>query len=342
MLKRKASLFRWMHILLIVVAAFGLITLFSNCEKDPIKGWAFFLEPAPPPEITAITSVIKNCEPPYPVTFKAEIKNVIGTIVYNWDFGDTIMNDSMPTHIYTVKGVYKVKLTISNLVGTDTSSIYISELNQSSLPVTAKFSWAHFNNNNYAPNKIIFTNQSTGANLFYWYFGDGGQSNEADPKYVFNSPGNYTIKLRGTCTNGSYNEYTQQVYITSAPRRIFIDAINLMLPSDFKKEDIFIDIYHNSTYIGSTVTKSPSSFPVKFIAPNGFTNNCFFDYVQYTSNEVFKFLICRPIPDNPPQILYEILLSSVDIKNNFYPTTYYQIETVPALKDVFIDLYLSY
>ena len=343
MIKRKVSLFKILRNLLFTTAIFVIFVLLIQCKKDAIQGWAFYLEPPPPPEITGITSVIKNCVPPYPVTYRAITKNLIGTITYTWDFGDgSTSNDITPTHIYALQGVYKVKLTISNLIGSDTSSILMPELNNSSLPVTAKFSYKHYNDNNFAPNKLIFTNQSSGANLFYWYFGDGDESNNDEPQHVFNSAGNYIIKLRGTCTSGAFNEYSQQVYISPPPQRIFIDSINLMLPSNLKNSQIYIEMYHNSIFVGSTITSSPSSYPIKFRRPYDFPGGYFFDYVQYTSNEVFKFLVFRYIKDSQPEFLYEILLSSVDIKNRFYPRAYYQVETIPVLRDVFVDLYFSY
>lgn len=343
MTKRKYKLFKIPGRLLFTAAVFGLLMLLNHCKKDTVLGWAFFLEPPPPPEIMSITSVIKNCEPPYPVTYKAVTNNVIGTLNYNWDFGDSSTStDQMPTHIYNKKGIYRVKLTISNKIGKDTASINMPELNLPSLPVKADFDFYHYNDNNFAPNKVIFTNKSSGANFFYWYFGDGVQSNNEDPEHVYTDPGTYTIKLRGTCSNGSYNERSQTVIISPAPQSIFIDSINLMLPSDLTNNQIYIEMYHNTTYIGSTVTISPPSYPVKFRRPEDFPAGYSFDYVQYTSNEVFKFLVYRYISDYQSDLLYEILLSSVDIKNNFYPRAYYQVETVPALKDVFIDLYFSY
>jgi hypothetical protein len=327
-------------ILLTVIVSIALLT---GCEDDPVRGWTFYLEPPPPPEIQNVQSMIRNCEPPYPVTFGADIVNVIGEITYNWDFGDGFYStDQNPTHIYTEKGSFKVKLRVTNDIGWDTFSVYMNELNQGSLPVIANYSYVHYNDNNFAPNKIIFTNKSSGANLFYWWFGDGNEDNDDEPEHVFTASGNYTVKMRGTCTNGTFNEYSQQVYISPAPRKIFIDAINLMLPKTFNNSLIFIEIYHNSFFVGNTLTVSPSTYPIKFIHPNDFVGGYFFDYVQYTSNEVFKFVVLRDVPNNPPEFLYEILLSSVDIRNNFYPTAYFQLETIPYVKDVFIDLYFSY
>jgi hypothetical protein len=112
-----------------------------------------------------------------------------------------------------------------------------------------------------------------------------------------------------------------------------------MLPSG---SGVFIDIYHNAYYVGRTNTKS-GSFPIKYRWPNDFITGHIFEMVQFTSNEIFKFFIMR---DNgsevPPTLLYEIDLASVDIKTRFYPRYYYNIETIPYVKDVFIDLYISY
>jgi PKD repeat protein len=326
------------------MAGVFILLLFTHCEKDPIKGWTFYRESPPPPKITSMTSVIKNCEPPYPVTYyQITANNQIGNMVYRWDFGDgTISTEQNPTHIYTTQGNYQVKLTVSNEVGTDTMSLDMPELSLASIPVEAGYSFSHFNNNSFAPNKVIFTNASTGANIFAWTFGDGIEDNDDEPTHIFQNAGTYNVKLKGTCTNGSFDEVTQQIFINPAPQRVFIDSINLMLPSAYKSNSIYIELWHNMTYVGRTVTASPSSYPFKFRRPGDFPGGYFFDYVQFTSNEVFKFLVLEDNGANPPTLIYEILLSSVDIKNNFYPRKYPQIETVPALNDVFIDLYLAY
>ena len=214
MTKRKSNKLKIFRSLLFTASIFTLVTLFSRCKNDdPIQGWTYFLEPAPPPRIVSLYSVIKNCEPPYPVTFKAVTKDLIGKVSYKWDFGDsTISTDKMPTHIYTRKAVFKVKLTISNQIGSDTLSIYMQDLNKPSLPIISDFSYEHVNNNSFVPNKMIFTNKSSGANQFYWYFGDGDESNNESPEHIFTTPGTYTVKLRGTCSNGTFTEFSQQVF----------------------------------------------------------------------------------------------------------------------------------
>ncbi|NMC99075.1 MAG: PKD domain-containing protein, partial [Bacteroidales bacterium] len=315
---------------------FFLTFIFHSCEKDPVKGWTFYKQSPPPLQITKLTSVVKNCVPPYPVTFYQETINLLGTVTYTWDFGyGSTSHEQNPTHIYPTPGTYKVKLIVTNEISSDTAEISMPELEQASIPVTAGFSYQHYNNNNFAPNKVIFSNSSSGANIFAWDFGDGSQSNDDDPYHIFQNPGTYTVKLRGTCTDGSYNEVTQQIFVSPKPQRVFIDSINLMLPKSYRNTSLFIDMYHNNTYIGRTVVKSPSSFPFKFKRPNDFVDGYFFDNVQFTNNEVFKFLISKSNGSDPPSLIYELDLASIDIQNRFYPRVYYGLEHIPHIDDVF-------
>lgn len=322
---------------------FLMTFVFISCEKDAIQGWTFYKQSPPPLQITKLTSVVKNCMPPYPVTYYQETANLLGTVNYTWDFGDgTISHELNPTHIYSTPGIYKVKFIVSNEISSDTAELNMPELELSSIPVVAGFSYEHYNNNNFAPNKVLFTNSSSGANIFAWDFGDAGQSNSDAPEHVFQNQGTYTVKLKGTCTDGSFNEVTQQIYVNPQPTRVFIDSINLMLPKSYNSTSLFIDIYHNSMYVGRTIVKSPSSFPFKYKTPNDFVDNYFFNNVQFTNNEVFKFFISKNNGSEPSTLLYELDLASVDIQNRFYPRIYYGLEHIPHVDDVFIDLYLSY
>jgi len=319
-----------------------ILVLIVQCKEEDEKGWTFYLDNPPAPEIVSLSSSIKNCVPPYPVTFYQETENLIGNVNYFWDFGDGNTSDLQnPTHIYETIGEYEVMLRVYNEIGEDTMYLDMPELNQSYINIEAEFSYVHFNNNNFAPAKILFSNASTGSNIFDWDFGDGEQDNDDDPEHVFLTQGNYTVTLRGTCTNGDYDEYTQQIYVNPPPTRVYIDSINLMLPSSFRNNLIYIELYHNTIYVGGTKTISTSSFPYKFRKPEDFIGSSTFEYVEFANNEVFKFLIIEEAGETDI-IAYEIVLSPIDIQNRHYPTNYYQIENVPPIEDVFIDLYLDY
>ncbi len=321
-----------------------IVLIFNQCEKDPIRGWSFFIESPPPPKIVELRAVVRNCIPPYPVTFYQATENLLGNVNYTWYFGDgSTSNEQNPTHIYNQLGTYKIKLVVRNEIGVDSATLDMPELNLPTISVVSNFTYQHFNNNNFSPTKVIFSNHSSGANIFAWNFGDGQQNNDDAPMHVFQSPGTYTVKLRSTCTNGTYDEYQQQIFVNPQPQRVFIDSINLMLPKSYNGSSIYIEMYHNTTYVGKTKIKSSGGFPYKYKRPNDFIDNHFFDYVQFTNNEVFKFVILKNNgPSSQPSFINEIILAPIDLKNNFYPRTYFTVRPVPPVEDVFIDLYLSY
>jgi hypothetical protein len=89
--------------------------------------------------------------------------------------------------------------------------------------------------------------------------------------------------------------------------------------------------------------RNPSSFPTKYRRANDFRDGYIFDFVQFSANEVLKFRVFRSgDAENPPFLLTEILLSTKDIQNRFYPRAYFQVEPIPAQTDTFLDLYFDY
>jgi hypothetical protein len=116
-----------------------------------------------------------------------------------------------------------------------------------------------------------------------------------------------------------------------------------MLPSNFKNDRIFVDFYKNSVVVGGTVALSASSFPIKLRKFRDFTGSYIFDQVQFTNNEVLILKAYRDLgPDVPAALIAEFFLSTSAIQAKYYPKIFYQIETVPARSDMFVDLYLSY
>lgn len=320
-----------------------LVLLLAACKKDDLRGWTFYQEPPPPLTIVSTGYTVKNCIPPYPVTFRQETQNKLGTVRYFWDFGDgSSSTDQFPNHTYALPGTYKVKYRVSNEISSDSLEFNLTELQQASIPVQADFSYSHTNNNSFAPTKVLFTNASRGGNLFYWYFGDGQENANESPEHVFTTAGTYNVRLRATCSSGATNETIRQVFVQPAPRRVVLDSITLMLPSGFRNVPVFIEFYHNTTAIGRTRTISPSSYPFKFRRPGDFPGGYIFDFVQFSGNEAFKFIIWRDNGANPPTPINEVLLATSFIQNRFYPRKYPQVEPIPAVTDLFLDLYLDY
>ncbi len=69
------------------------------------------------------------------------------------------------------------------------------------------------------PMDVTFTNASTGATNYVWYFGDGGNSNASDPVHTYLNPGTvdsvYTARLVASTASGCSD--TVNTVITVAP-----------------------------------------------------------------------------------------------------------------------------
>jgi PKD repeat protein len=72
-----------------------------------------------------------------------------------------------------------------------------------------------------APLAVNFTNRSVNATKYYWTFGDGGCSEEQNPKYVFDEPGDYTISLKATGTDGQEYTALSAIKIHPVPKAYF-------------------------------------------------------------------------------------------------------------------------
>ena len=122
----------------------------------------------------------------------------VGVVSYAWDFGDTnVATDTAPVHTYAEAGTYTVTLTVTDADGlTDTNTQDITVTENPSVPValinTDVTSGA-------APLPVSFTGSGStddvGVVSYAWDFGDGTTSTEANPIYVYNTPGNYTASL---------------------------------------------------------------------------------------------------------------------------------------------------
>jgi len=60
-------------------------------------------------------------------------------------------------------------------------------------------------NNEPAPAKISFTNESQNAEAFYWEFGDGGISTENNPNHTYQNAGAFNVKLTATGEGGVHS-----------------------------------------------------------------------------------------------------------------------------------------
>ena len=132
-----------------------------------------------------------------------------------WDFGDgTTSTAQTAVKTYNTPGAFTAKLTVSNAVGSTTTSKTISAT--ATAPV-ASFSASP--RSGAAPLTTTFTNTSTGTITDYtWNFGDGGTlttQTKTNPAHTYASAGTYTVSLTTKGPAGTDTE-TQTGYITVA------------------------------------------------------------------------------------------------------------------------------
>ncbi|MCQ1535147.1 PKD domain-containing protein [Methanosarcina sp. KYL-1] len=133
---------------------------------------------------------------------------------WKWEFGDGYTSTQQnPTHTYENAGSYTVKLTASNLAGTDTETKYgYISVGEAAGLLKADFSANQRAGN--APLTVIFTDESTGdPTSWRWEFGDGYTSTRKKPYHIYKNDGSYTVKL--TVSNSAETDTeTKYAYIT--------------------------------------------------------------------------------------------------------------------------------
>lgn len=178
----------------------------------------------------------------------------------------TIQN---PVVTYNMAGVYDVTLEVSNPDGSNslTKNDYVTVHNLA-VPL---FSFVISGYNN-----VQFTNQSQFSTEFYWEFGDGGTSTEANPSHTFDVDGVYTVKLfasNGNCT--SYQEFIDYIEIISPPVADFHFS-----QSDFCKPATVQFFDASSTNVTSRLWTFEGGYPATSSALN--------PVVQYNATGIFN------------------------------------------------------
>ncbi len=115
-------------------------------------------------------------------------------------------SEQSPTVTFSTAGFHAVSLTIGN--GTDTETLTKDNYIKVDANPNPQFS--------YAANglQVTFTNTSTSAISYRWYFGDGGESSSVSPIHTFNTAGIYEVRLEATNDCGTIST-TQTLTLTS-------------------------------------------------------------------------------------------------------------------------------
>jgi len=185
-------------LLLVLILTATLLTVPAFAEAGDTSGPGYITVTNPP--VAEFFSSTRLGPAPLTVSF-ADTSRGISPMGYHWDFGDGSTSDRQnPTHTYTADGEYTIRLTVTNIYGTDTRSepAYIQVGN----PPIADFSASPQDGT--VPLSVSFSDASLNRPVAWqWEFGDGATSKEQSPLHTYTVPGTYTVRLRVSNAFGS-------------------------------------------------------------------------------------------------------------------------------------------
>ncbi|QSE96142.1 PKD domain-containing protein [Fulvivirga lutea] len=182
----------------------SLTASFGECTVTEIK--SITINPIPP-IVDFDYNPASGCAP-LQVTF-TNLSQFALNDSYEWDFGDgTTSNAVNPVHTYFEPGLYSVSLTASNAFNQSSTEVKQDIIEVFETPI------AQFNARPtivFVPDNPVYTNnQSVGANNFFWDFGDGATSTEAEPIHYYQEEGFYDITLIASNSFGCADTLTRE------------------------------------------------------------------------------------------------------------------------------------
>ncbi|MBA3829516.1 MAG: PKD domain-containing protein [Taibaiella sp.] len=187
------------------------VTNGNGCVASAVKDSFIYVFGKP----TAVFSASNThfCRPTATASFLNSSSGGIGTLHYNWNFGDLgTSTGTTPTHDYLTTGTFTVSLVATDSNGCKDTAVKNAYINVHK--PTASFTGP---TSGCAKDSITFTNTSTGGfSSSTWYFGAAGTASSTDGTFAFPSSGTYQVKLvvfDGYC----YDTATKNITITALP-----------------------------------------------------------------------------------------------------------------------------
>jgi len=184
--------------------------------KDTVTGAMAMSSPVqvtitPPP-----LSVTANANPtsgvaPLTVSFTASASGGSGGNSYSWNFGDGSTSTSQnPTHTYNNPGTYTATVTVTDSYGQQASASVTISVSPPPLKVTIS---AHPTSGSEPLTVNFYSTVSGGVGnyQYYWSFGDGATSTQANPTHTYYKAGTYYVKL--FVRSGSQSAYSNIITI---------------------------------------------------------------------------------------------------------------------------------
>lgn len=164
------------------------------------------------PTANFTSNIITGCSP---ILVQFTDQSTGNPTSWNWDLGNgTISTLQNPSTTYITPGNYTVTLTVSNGSGSNTKTV-VNYINVIPTPIVGFV--ASDSGSSCPPKTIQFTNQSipgtAGTTTYFWDFGDGTTSTQANPVHTYTGNGNYSVTLNVTNSTGCSKLLSKVNYI---------------------------------------------------------------------------------------------------------------------------------
>lgn len=121
-------------------------------------------------------------------------------------------------------------LIAQNICGIDSASILVNASN-----INASFTADP--TSGFAPLAVNMTNQSTGADAYFWDFGNGDTSTDQSPDYTFTTPGTYEVQLIVTNAQGCTDSVSIQIIVAN---QMTVELPNIFTPNGDQVNDEYM------------------------------------------------------------------------------------------------------
>lgn len=170
--------------------------------------------------------------PPYTANFS---NTGYGGITFFWDFGDgQTSTDPSPTHVYSIPGIYEGMMIIGDPAACNVFDTAFFTVTVLPYPPVAAFTADPTVIQDYV-SEVQFLNQSTGALYYSWSFGDGGTSEEVNPKHTYLLSGDYLACLTANNEGGCPDQACTYITVRLLP---VVDVPNAFSPNGDGQNDI--------------------------------------------------------------------------------------------------------
>ncbi|MEZ4619771.1 MAG: PKD domain-containing protein [Caldilineaceae bacterium] len=169
------------------------------------------------------------------VLFQSALANGVGTITYQWDFGDsTSASGKMVGHVYAGSGIYTATVKAWNAVETitATTTVSITGIGGSDTPIAGLAIATD------SPTQVGRTTHLTatiegGTNVSYqWWLGDGTVATGAQVTHIYTGTGRYTATVTATNSQGSLSAVAPVEIHPDGTQCVGLGQVTIQPPTD--------------------------------------------------------------------------------------------------------------